>query len=121
MNALKFSISDAKISIFLNNNNNDMKMTILNSPLKIYDEINGIPMEYENIIFEPFFKLSKPILKDYKTLDFGIGLKLVENIISKHSGKISLFNITDYSDITQHKGESKVCCPVTIPLVQNAA
>jgi K+-sensing histidine kinase KdpD len=59
----------------------------------------GIPMGYENIVFEPFFRLSKVVYEDYKTLDYGLGLTLVEKIVTSCGGKIALGNINDYSDI----------------------
>jgi K+-sensing histidine kinase KdpD len=71
-------------------------------------------MEYENIIFEPFFRKVKYVHEKYKTLDYGLGLTLVDRIIRKHNGKVIMYNITDYSDINKNPIK-KVCCEVTLP------
>lgn len=92
-----------------------LEISFLNKPLPNEDGVLGIPMEYEYIIFEPFFRLTKTVSDGYDTLDFGLGLTIVEKIILRHQGKVRIGNIQDYTDIS--KGPAvKVNCVITIPL-----
>ena len=80
----------------------------------------GIPVEYENMIFEPFCRLVKTVQEDYHTLEFGLGLTMAEKTIKAHKGKIRLYNIKDYSFIKDHTSkvsEIKVCAVISIPLL----
>jgi K+-sensing histidine kinase KdpD len=74
-----------------------IEIEILNTPIPNDDGSKGIPLECENLVFEPFFRMTKKLYEAYKTLDFGIGLTFVENVITKHKGRVSATTITDYS------------------------
>jgi len=97
INSLKFSKENSKIIILYGANDNTFNITIINEPEPINDII-GIPKEYENLIFEPFFRISKFVYENYSTLDYGLGLTFCEKIIQKHKGSISLSNINDFID-----------------------
>jgi len=115
INAMKFSVSDSTITVIFETRGEKLEISLINDPSPVSGEKKGVGMEYENIIFEPFFRITKDVHEKYKTLDFGLGLSMVEKIIQKHDGNISLFNITDYSDID--KGPAmKVNCNISIPL-----
>ncbi len=68
-------------------------------PVRNSKGFEGIPFEYENLVFEPFFRLSEFTLEQFNTLDYGLGLTIVEKIIMKLGGKISVSNIVDYSNL----------------------
>jgi len=74
----------------------------------------GIPKEYEKVVFEPFYRLSKLVYEKYNTLDFGIGLTFVEKIVARHGGEIFAENIVDYSDITKDP-QVKVNLMISLP------
>lgn len=99
LNAHKFSEKNTTIIIIVEAKNDIVTVTTINKPEVDEKERVGIPMEYENIVFEPFFRLTKKVEEDYKTLNFGLGLTLAEKIISKHGGKASISNINDYTDL----------------------
>ena len=116
INALKFSKAGSKIIIILDYTSQGMNLSILNEPDKNEKNITGIPMEYSTIIFEPFFRMVSNVYEQYDTIDYGLGLTLVEKIIEKHNGKITAFNIQDNTDLS--KGAvTKVNFSITIPLV----
>lgn len=118
-NALKFSQKESEITVIFDMKDNNLKLSILNQPKKNENGSLGIPYEYENLVFEPFFRINKSLNEAYETLEFGIGLTLAEKIIKKHSGNIRIFNIKDYSDLKENPLE-KVCLELIFPLHEEA-
>ncbi|MBK6604912.1 MAG: response regulator [Leptospiraceae bacterium] len=92
-NALKFSESESKIYILFEIAKDAFHISILNTPERDTKVQNGIPREYQNIIFEPFFRISRLVYEKYPTLDFGLGLCYVEKIIRNHKGNIRTVNL----------------------------
>jgi len=96
-NALKFSIPESKIYIIMEVKPKALFISVLNTPVK--DEAAyGILPAYSHIIFEPFFRISKLVFESIPTLDFGLGLTMVDKIIRKHGGKIKAGNLLSYLD-----------------------
>jgi YesN/AraC family two-component response regulator len=115
VNAMKYSARETCISMLMDMKDDNLEISIMNSPENNSGDIRGIPQEYENIVFEPFFRISKIIQEEYKTLDFGLGLTLAERIVKNHGGKISINNVIDHSDYSRNPCV-KINCAVTIPL-----
>ena len=115
LNAMKYSEAKSSVYVMIERDASDIVFSVVNSTKSSADD--GIPMEYENIIFEPFFRKVKYLQDEYKTLDYGLGLTLVEKIVQKHNGKISLYNIQDYSDISRNP-VTRVNCRVVLPVVK---
>jgi DNA-binding response OmpR family regulator len=89
INALKFSTPGSTISILLEYLYTRTMVTILSVPLPGESHESGvIPEDYRTVIFEPFFRLSRVVREQYGTLEFGLGLTLVEKVIQFHQGKI---------------------------------
>lgn len=95
-NAIKFSISNSKIYIMLEMKNTSIFISVLSSPEKDNSGVNGILPEYSNVIFEPFFRISKLVFESIPTLDFGLGLTMVDKVVRRHNGKIKATNLTSY-------------------------
>lgn len=113
INACKFSLPNSNIYITLNIELNQLVISCFNQPIANTDGSFGIPTQYENIIFEPFFRLTKFVFEGYGTLDFGLGLTLVDAIIKKLNAKIEIRNIrTHFSDIP----EDNVLVRLSFPL-----
>ena len=72
-------------------------------------------MEYENIIFEPLFRLVKVLHEKYDTLDYGLGLSKVETIIKKLDGKITVSNIEDHTEFAKGS-RTRVNFTISLPL-----
>lgn len=101
LNALKYSVKGSSIHVIIMLLNDGIAVYVLNEPITDSEGRRGIPSGYESIIFDPFFRLNKSVQEEYKTLDYGLGLTLVENIAVKHGGSIELTNIRDYSDLAR--------------------
>ncbi|MBP7284894.1 MAG: response regulator [Leptospiraceae bacterium] len=96
LNAFKFSEANSKIYILFEILKDTLEISFLNTPEKDTKEQYGIPPEYQNIIFEPFFRISKMVFENIPTLDFGLGLCYVEKIIRNHKGNIRVINLKNY-------------------------
>lgn len=130
-NALKFSRKKADIAVMISVEEDYLTTVVINHPAVIKDDIVGIPIEYENIVFEPFFRISKVLYENYDSLDYGLGLTLTEKIIKTHNGKIAISNVMDHSSIidatsnvenlTQKKDPiTIVSCEIQLPLQTRA-
>ncbi|WP_342353346.1 HAMP domain-containing sensor histidine kinase [Leptospira jelokensis] len=119
-NACKFSIPNSTITIIIKFENDWFKCAVYNEPTQNFDGTTGIPIEYENLIFEPFYRLSKSVYEDYGTLDYGLGLSYVDNCIKKHSGKMSIFNVNDHLD-WDGKPKTKVAFQMALPTEKETA
>jgi CheY-like chemotaxis protein len=114
LNALKYSVKDSSVYVISKLTDKGIALHILNEPIADSEGHKGIPMGYESIIFDPFFRLNKSVQEEYKTLDYGLGLTLVENIVVKHGGTVELTNIKDYSDLSRGDCE-KVMAILNLP------
>lgn len=117
INALKFSRAATNIIVMVYSQNNTLRISVINDPQKSSDGTIGIPEEYEKVIFEPFYRISKLVYERYNTLDFGIGLTFVEKIVTRHGGEIFAENILDYSDVTKDP-QVKVNLMISLPFVR---
>jgi PAS domain S-box-containing protein len=115
INAMKFSKKNSYIAVFVNVSGRDAMISVISDPEKNEDGIAGIPMEYEKIVFEPFYRLTKFVHEEYNTLEFGLGLTLVEKIIGKHGGEVTARNIMDHSD-ARRESALKVNMSISLPL-----
>ncbi|EOQ95587.1 response regulator receiver domain protein [Leptospira wolbachii serovar Codice str. CDC] len=116
INAFKFSVPESSIHIVIYIEVKSFVISIYNSPVINSDRVEGIPLPFENIVFEPFFRLTKFVYDEYKTLDFGLGLTKVESIIKRFNGKIEIKNIFDHLT-AKSTPKTKVICRVALPLV----
>ncbi|MBN2401763.1 MAG: response regulator [Spirochaetes bacterium] len=112
INAMKYSEKNSNIVVMVDYLDNNAVLSVINSINSSEDD--GIPMEYENIVFEPFFRKIKYVQEQYKTMDYGLGLTFVERIVKKHNGRVLIHNIKDYSDYSK-TSITKVRCQVMIP------
>ena len=112
INALKYSESDSDIFVIVDVKEGDVIFSVINN-IKADDD-NGIPMEYENIVFEPFFRKVKYVQEEYNTLDYGLGLTLIDRVVKQHKGKVVINNITDHTDFGKDP-VTKVNCQITLP------
>ena len=60
---MKFSPADAKITLLLNIEEDQcLVIQIMNPAVEDNKKRIGIPMEYENLVFEPFFRMNQFLL-----------------------------------------------------------
>lgn len=116
LNAYKYSIEKSRIVIMMEIYSGNVQISVLNLP-SLSEEVQGIPVEYELVVFEPFFRISSFVQEEYETLDFGLGLTVVEKIIEKHNGYVSVSTVTDHSEISAEP-QQKVIFSINIPVVK---
>ena len=80
-NAIKYSPEFANIFIELKENPKDII-------LSIRDTGKGIPLEYQDKVFDKFFRI--PEGNTHNTKGHGLGLSYVKEVIEKHQGSITL-------------------------------
>jgi len=117
INALKFSKPSTMVMVFLDTRPDGLEISVINSPETMKEGVVGIPFEYENLVFEPFYRMAKIVFEEFETSDYGLGLTLVEKIVKKHGGKISISNILDSSNIAKAT-ETKVSVSVLLPYAE---
>ena len=115
INAMKFSRRNSFITVFVNVSGKEAVISVINDPEKSEEGTVGIPVEFEKVVFEPFYRLTKFVHEQYNTLEFGLGLTLVEKIVSKHGGEVTARNIVDHSD-TRRESQVKVNVSLSLPL-----
>jgi signal transduction histidine kinase len=59
--------------------------------------------------------MTKFVYEQYNTLDFGLGLTLVEKIVTKHGGEVVAENIVAHSDL-KREPQTKVSLTITFPI-----
>ena len=114
----KFSKKNSYISVILGMESGNAVISVINDPDKGDSAIIGIPPECESEVFEPFYRLTSFVFEQYNSLDFGLGLTLVDKIISRHGGEVTAKNLVDYSDIKRDP-QVKVNFSVTLPMIDN--
>lgn len=118
LNAMKFSVPKSTIYVFSNCSSDRFYVSIMNEPDTSLTGEDGIPKEYEKLIFEPFFRLVKYVFEEYDTLDFGLGLTMVEKIVRKNHGRITLSSITDNANLDgSSSNKKKINFEVALPLI----
>jgi signal transduction histidine kinase len=80
-NALKYSENKPEIRIELQESESEIQ-------LSIGDKGIGIPPEYQDKIFEKFFRV--PMGNRHNVKGYGLGLNYVASVIKQHSGKIEV-------------------------------
>ncbi|MDH4200154.1 MAG: response regulator [Spirochaetia bacterium] len=118
LNAMKFSLPKSTIYIFSSCTSDRFYISFMSEPDTSLTGDEGIPREYEKLIFEPFFRLVKFVFEEYNTLDFGLGLTMVEKIIRKNHGKITLSSVTDNSNMDNIQNKRKINFEIALPLVE---
>ncbi|HOO73590.1 MAG TPA: response regulator [Spirochaetota bacterium] len=115
LNAMKFSKNQTMIAVLLYVMNGAVSVSVINEPEKSDEGVLGIPMEYEKVVFEPFYRMTKFVYEQYNTLDFGLGLTLVEKIVSRHGAEVIAENILDHTDL-KREPQVKVSVTLSFPM-----
>lgn len=111
-NAFKFSSPNSKIFILFGNIENEFLLEIINSPEINQNGTKGIPDELSELVFEPFFRISRYVYPEYPTLDFGLGLTFIKEVVKQMKGKVEAKNIKNHLGI---EGDILTSFQVTFP------
>ncbi|HMK24945.1 MAG TPA: HAMP domain-containing sensor histidine kinase [Chitinophagaceae bacterium] len=80
-NAIKYSNGDPSIQIELNGDERNVEMSIKDNGI-------GIEPDYQNKVFEKFFRV--PAGDTHNTKGYGLGLSYAAHVVKKHNGIISV-------------------------------
>ena len=94
LNALKYSDEDDEVFVLTNCSEGTFRMAFLNycDPERADFIMDG----GEGKVFEPFFRNEGIVDERFGTLEFGLGLTLVEKCVNKHGGKVSINVVADH-------------------------
>ena len=80
-NAIKYRNGDPSIRIELNGDEQNVELSIKDNGI-------GIPQEYQNKVFEKFFRV--PAGDTHNTKGYGLGLSYAAHVVKKHGGIITV-------------------------------
>jgi FixJ family two-component response regulator len=115
INGFKFSKETSIITVILTEDDKNLYISVISEPEPLRQGITGIPIEYENLVFEPFFRMVNVVVDGYNTSDYGLGLTKARKTIEKLNGSLSVTNIKDHTDFSWEP-VTKVCFTITLPL-----
>jgi len=87
-NAMKFSETGSTIYVILQTAYERLFISILSSPVENQFGRKSAADDFSRLIFEPFFRITATVDERFPTLDYGLGLTLVERIIGRHEGRV---------------------------------
>lgn len=98
INAYKYSPSKSKIYLLINIKEGYFWICFKNN----IQENSGfeIPVEYEKLVTEPFFRLARIVdesVIDVEKFSIGLGLTVVDFIMKKHNGLFFIHEVTDHT------------------------
>ena len=96
-NAIRYNRPDSRVQISVSEKNDDVL-------IRVKDNGFGIPEQYRESIFQPFFRVDKSRSREHGGV--GLGLALVWEIASLHGGTLSL---PTFADCGQPQGLSVIC------------
>jgi len=93
MNALKFSPEESTILVLVEYHFTRLLITVLNEPIAGAEEIS---VEQRRMVFEPYYRISRVVREKYRTLEYGLGLSFVDQIVTIHQGKVRCTMLKNY-------------------------
>jgi FixJ family two-component response regulator len=115
INGFKFSKESSIITVILTDDEKNLYVSVISEPDTAKQGVVGIPIEYENLVFEPFFRMVNIVVDGYNTSDYGLGLTKARKTVEKLNGSLNVANIKDHTDFSWEP-VTKVCFTITIPL-----
>lgn len=94
VNAIKYTAPGKTINIASGIARGYFQLTVEN-PV----DNDGVPRQYEKLVLEPFFRLNPP-LEEHEGMEvfgLGLGLTVVDHVISKHNGMFFIQNVRDHT------------------------
>jgi signal transduction histidine kinase len=116
INAMKFSKPSSQIFVLFRRTASHLHCSFVNTPGENQFGSRGVPEEHQRLIFEPFYRIVRTVDERFGTLDYGLGLSVVEKIIQGHQGRIRAGNIHDFFS-KGAEGESAANFELQLPLM----
>jgi signal transduction histidine kinase len=110
VNSAKFSKNGTTIDVSTTKTESNYCIMIENT----ISSSTGIPFELEKLVLEPFFRIHPPVEDaiSVEKIGFGLGLTLVEYIVSKHKGYFSIHNQSVDKELQEIKILSEIYIPI---------
>lgn len=117
-NAYKYSPEKSIINLTKYSYEDSSSIIVLNQIMPVTRGITGIPPEFENEIFSPFFKINNIYDERFyeENLGFGIGLTVLHTFINRLGGKLIVRETIDH--VTSPKPIRKVMAELTLSVVK---
>lgn len=115
MNAMKYSQEGDIIYVLVQLLDACLEVKVVNPAYEYLKGETGICGKYENLVFEPFFRMSKVVDERYvlEELSYGLGLPVAKRIIEQHGGSIFVYTLDNHMN---ERLEKDVCVSVRLPL-----
>ena len=91
LNACKFSRPESTIYVITQQRERSLRVSVLSRPAAGFDLEAS-----QDHVFTPFFRLNATVDERYPSLDFGLGLTMVEKIAKRHQGRVACARMADY-------------------------
>ncbi|EPG76129.1 PF07614 family protein [Leptospira fainei serovar Hurstbridge str. BUT 6] len=116
VNAMKFSPEHSKIQIIMYPEGSMLNIDIINEIEVDKSGIRGIPKQYSERLFEPFFRMNHTYDERFQEADFGfgIGLNLVQNLAKQIDNIVRISEIKDYSSAEL---ANKIATEIQLPIL----
>ncbi len=118
-NAFKFSPDESVIRIKFNRTSDSFSILILNRITPMTRGVTGIPLNMENKVFEPFFKLNNIHDDRFQNEMFGMGtgLTVIQGALNQLSGKIYIYEADDPDerDVMDRRIVAEIIFPIHQP------
>lgn len=111
INAMKFGARDSNIYVIVDFFELNLAVSVMN---RIDSRFRILP-EHRHLVFEPFFRIQNILHEEYLTLDYGLGLTLVDKIVKRFSGKTSINTLLNHMDSTGEFTEFSMIIPFQNP------
>ena len=121
LNALKFSSPDSKIVLFGKAETDRFSILIINEIIRMEGGISGIPSEYEEYVFHPFFKLNNVYNEKFAVGEpgLGIGLFLIRHLTQEMSGSAGIKMLSSLaSDNGKYLKRNTAALNISFPYIQ---
>lgn len=119
INSLKFSTEGDSIILIPYIGSGKYGFDIINKAKETKGGVIGIPEEYQDLVFEPFYRIAEDTDNAYIeheiTGGLGLGLTLVRLIIKRYGGEIEALNMTDHR-FDESAARTKVLVELKMPL-----
>lgn len=122
LNAYKYSPPGSKVRIVPYATAEFCAITVVNEIEKMGGGISGIPPEYEEKVFEPFFRLNNTWDDRYREQKFGlgIGLTLAEHAAQQCGGRLYLYEVKVPADEAGGTEENRIIAELMLARVMDS-